>query len=266
MAWILHRYIGERTPVDMSGYDESPLMNKYLFKSGSNRWRGAGRRGFTLIELMIVVVIIGVLAAVSGPTISRSMERSRLADVNRAIVNGFNEARSFAISTGEVVFARVDVGNNRVDFLLPSNAGGETPKALSCAVATRPDAGAPDDGGGEDAGLNPPAEGDLDMTGVLFSVELNSFGVGQKIYAVDPGDVDPFILCLSPSGKILSETGHVLESGCKDVNFRMYLSRGSVGDDLCPEKLDDQDGRNQRQINDTYFVDLSYSGQVRVIQ
>jgi prepilin-type N-terminal cleavage/methylation domain-containing protein len=45
--------------------------------------RSAARRGFTLTELMVVTVIIGVMAAMSAPSFQRAIEQSR-ADIAAA--------------------------------------------------------------------------------------------------------------------------------------------------------------------------------------
>lgn len=43
------------------------------------------RAGFTLIELMIVVAIVGILAAVAGPVFYSQMQRSRMVDAFRTL-------------------------------------------------------------------------------------------------------------------------------------------------------------------------------------
>jgi prepilin-type N-terminal cleavage/methylation domain-containing protein len=75
--------------------------------------RHRGRGGFTIIEVMIVVAIIGIFAAFAVPSWRQYQRNLQLRSAARAVANAFSMARSRAISTGNrhiVVFA-VDPGN-----------------------------------------------------------------------------------------------------------------------------------------------------------
>ncbi len=47
-------------------------------RSSGTRTSGLRRAGFTLVEIMIVVLIIGLLAMIAIPNVKRSLERARL--------------------------------------------------------------------------------------------------------------------------------------------------------------------------------------------
>lgn len=60
--------------------------------------------GFTLMELMIVVVIIGIMASIVMPSISSFRDKQRIIDAAEAVYSQLVYARSEAISRSDNVF------------------------------------------------------------------------------------------------------------------------------------------------------------------
>lgn len=125
--------------------------------SGNQRQVG----GFTLVELVIALAIIGIVAAMALPGWLQFQDNQRLRDVTRAGANMMQTARSQAIATGNnhiVYFATagfvdacgrpmVDAQGNPVPMLILDDgaAGGVTPccidpgeRVITEPVFTRP--------------------------------------------------------------------------------------------------------------------------------
>ncbi|MFZ5521390.1 MAG: type IV pilin protein [Pseudomonadota bacterium] len=101
-------------------------MNR-LLPYGRRMWarRGAsGRRGFTLIELMIVVAIIGILAAVAYPAYTEHVQRSRRAQAQSALMEAAQYMQRFYAAN-----SRYDEDLNGTDLTSLPDALNRSPKA-----------------------------------------------------------------------------------------------------------------------------------------
>ena len=78
------------------------------------------KKAFTMIELILIIVVIGVLAAVAIPRISATRDDAVLVKTMAEIRTAIEEINAYYISQGKLA---LDTANNKVKFKEMTNAG-----------------------------------------------------------------------------------------------------------------------------------------------
>ncbi|MBX2886171.1 MAG: prepilin-type N-terminal cleavage/methylation domain-containing protein [Granulosicoccus sp.] len=112
------------------------------------------QRGFTLIEVLIVVALIGILSAIAFPSYSEYVESSRRADAHLALLNGTQDmercrSTKFSytncdIATDESEQAYYDVSvssKTATSFTITATAKGAQAGDTDCATMSIDDLG-----------------------------------------------------------------------------------------------------------------------------
>lgn len=105
---------------------------------------GYGNRGFTLLDLLIVMMIIGIIGVLVTPTIHSMVNETRLNEASGELVSGLQYARSLAVTHQRPFGLLADTAGNwfRVFDYQYRNDGnphhGETPPVDGYGVVLNP--------------------------------------------------------------------------------------------------------------------------------
>src|SRR5438093_4215156 len=79
---------------------------------------GARTKGFTLIETLLVIIILGVIVLIGFPKMSASMAQTNLRGARTTLINLLAKARTAATQTNRIALLKIE-GNNAVVLLRP---------------------------------------------------------------------------------------------------------------------------------------------------
>ena len=77
-------------------------------------FRASHSKGFTLIELMVVIAIAGILVSLAAPSFTNLTKNSRMRSEANALIGAFAFARTEAIKRGNNVFIGARTGGGTV--------------------------------------------------------------------------------------------------------------------------------------------------------
>lgn len=80
----------------------------------NSRQRRLSREGFSLLELMIVVVLIAGVMAIAWPSISRPMKKAELSEATQKLREAIEDGRYQAMMSGEPVFLQITQGDSEL--------------------------------------------------------------------------------------------------------------------------------------------------------
>lgn len=132
----------------------------------------AQMRGFTLVELMVVVALVAIVASIAVPSFQAIIANSRLSSSTNDLVGVLNFARSEAIRRGRSVTVSPSVGSNWANgasVWMDANDDG----AMQAAEEMR---------------RTPAAPGDVSVTSSQTSFRFTGGGLASSAVSIDVCD------------------------------------------------------------------------------
>jgi prepilin-type N-terminal cleavage/methylation domain-containing protein len=77
--------------------------------------------GFTLVELMVVIVIIGIIAAIAVPTYLRSADRARVSEIAPILRTMHDAVHLYFSETGEWVTSDTESDLEKLSIQIPDS-------------------------------------------------------------------------------------------------------------------------------------------------
>jgi prepilin-type N-terminal cleavage/methylation domain-containing protein len=130
---------------------------------------GSSRRGVTVIELVMVLSVIGIVAATGGPQISAALQRRTTASVADQFVLTHSLTRSTALRYGRVAQLHIDAANKKFWIDVDTSANGIGQRATIAYVRDVSDNG-------------------LQMTSTRTLLCFDARGIASTLGSCEPGD------------------------------------------------------------------------------
>ena len=117
------------------------------------------QKGFTLVELLIVVVIIGILAGIAYPSYQEYLVRTNRADVQGEMLKIGQDLANYKMTKGTYKNAQLENGANEENYPDTGNANYKvkleiSPDNLTWSLTATPVSGSKQDGNGSVALTN----------------------------------------------------------------------------------------------------------------